>query len=722
MIETFTLWNSAGLRDTTFSTSAKINFFDSQFPNAKFSIAAFVETHHKDAFDYAHELGQYQQTHQILHSPVNNETHSGVIILISKDYQIISRNEAIPGRLFNVKLTKNNKSLNVSVFYGPQWGKMNKDEISKVLEKFLPLHDHHENNIIMGDFNFVDFDIDKGKKMSSKDHIINPLWGNFTSEKSVLDPFRTQCPRKKLYSFVSPQGKSRGDRVYVSEHNIATIKNMHYINSPFPTSHKILTFDLHSEPEIGSTSFKMNSSVLDDKNYKKEIEEVVADLQDMNIENSVDWWDLFITVVVGVTISYTKRKARIKRDLKTFLLKRINLLDELDSFSSPQALQYKYYKSRLDDIIQYEIKGHEIRTKGLPKYELNEPDISTYSKFEKRFQSKGVIHQLADEKGKIHSDTHSLLKTTEEYYTKLFQKSRTNTTKQKLLLRNINKKLSAIDTQKLDEPLTLEEVEKALLSLENGKSPGPDGLTAEFYKKFWYLIKERYLSYVNQAKISGFREYRNQSSTTLVYKRKGEVYKLDYYRPIALINVDLKILTKTLSNRLRSVLPSIIHYSQTAVDKRRIDHTVHMIRDLVDLINKDDAEGALIFLDQEKAFDRVEHDFLFKTLSAFGIGDSFIDWLKVLYANATTRIKVNGFYTQSIPLTRGLRQGCPLSPSLYVLVIEIFALQLRLNPNIVGFRINGEKIVSMHYADDATIVIMQNRCFKEVIKEIKDYE
>ena len=168
------------------------------------------------------------------------------------------------------------------------------------------------------------------------------------------------------------------------------------------------------------------------------------------------------------------------------------------------------------------------------------------------------------------------------------------------------------------------------------------------------MIKNRFLSYINQAKVTGFRDYRNQSSTTIVYKRKGEVYKLDYYRPIALINVDLKILTKTLSNRLRSVLPSIIQHSQTAVDNRRIDHTVHMIRDLIDHINKDNSEGALIFLDQEKAFDRVEHDFLFKTMSAFGIGDSFINWLKVLYANATTRIKVNGFYTKPIPLTRGL--------------------------------------------------------------------
>ena len=69
-----------------------------------------------------------------------------------------------------------------------------------------------------------------------------------------------------------------------------------------------------------------------------------------------------------------------------------------------------------------------------------------------------------------------------------------------------------------------------------------------------------------------------------------------------------------------------------------------------------------------------------------------------------------------------MRQGCPLSALLYVLVIEVLAMQLRLNPNVVGFTVGGEKIISAHYMDDATIIIKQNRCFKEVIKELKEYE
>ena len=137
------------------------------------------------------------------------------------------------------------------------------------------------------------------------------------------------------------------------------------------------------------------------------------------------------------------------------------------------------------------------------------------------------------------------------------------------------------------------------------------------------------------------------------------------------------------------MLPSIIHFTQTAVDGRKID----MLRDFIQLTNIEN-----IFLDKEKAFDRVNHEFSCKTMKAFGIGPAFIHWVRQMYSNATTRVKV---LSENIPLRRGVRQGCPLSPLLYVLIIEILALQFRNNPDIVGFTVGGEKIISMHYADDA---------------------
>ena len=158
------------------------------------------------------------------------------------------------------------------------------------------------------------------------------------------------------------------------------------------------------------------------------------------------------------------------------------------------------------------------------------------------------------------------------------------------------------------------------------------------------------------------------------------------------------------------------------MDGRRIDHTVHLLRDLINLSNQENLEAAFIFLDQEKAFDRVDHQFLHKTMNAFGIGKNFIQWVQQIYSTAVTRVKMNGFLSDPIPYGRGVRQGDPLSFLLYILTIELFALQIRANQNIVGFTVGGEKIVSMHYADDTTISITQNRCFKEVIKDIALYE
>ena len=341
---------------------------------------------------------------------------------------------------------------------------------------------------------------------------------------------------------------------------------------------------------------------------------------------------------------------------------------------------------------------------------------------EKRYQKSNIIFELKDKQGKIKSDKESMMRIVQEYFKKLYTPTKTNRIKQQQLLKNIDKKISQTDKNTLDAPLTDEELQRATRGLNENKSPPLDGITAEFYKEYWYLLKDEYREYINAAKQNSFGKHRNTSVTILIYKNKGENNELDYYRGVSLINVDLKVLTKTLTDRLKHILPSIIHKSQTAVERRRIDHTIHMIRDLIDLAEKEESQAAFIFLDQKNAFDRVEHQFLFEVMEAFGFGEQFITWIKVLYANAYTKVKVNGHLTEEIPIRRGLRQGCTLSMLLYILVIEILALQLRKNPNIIGFQVGGEKIISMHYADDATITITQNRCFKEVIKDLMDYE
>ena len=167
-------------------------------------------------------------------------------MLISTDYEIIGKSDPLPGRILNVRFTKLKKGLNLTIFYGPMKKKMKKDEIADVLGKFNGLHNPHGSNIILGDFNFVDFDIDKGKKMTGKDQMIKPIWEHFLDRNALVDPFRWQCPNKRIYSFTSTQGKSRGDRLYISEANLSAVKNFRYINTPFQTAHKIMTFNFQT--------------------------------------------------------------------------------------------------------------------------------------------------------------------------------------------------------------------------------------------------------------------------------------------------------------------------------------------------------------------------------------------------------------------------------------------------------------------------------------------
>ena len=135
--------------------------------------------------------------------------------------------------------------------------------------------------------------------------------------------------------------------------------------------------------------------------------------------------------------------------------------------------------------------------------------------------------------------------------------------------------------------------------MENNKSPGLDGLSTNF-------------SLSQQRRV-----------ITLLFK-KGDRTKLQNWRPITLLSTDYKILTKALSNRLKQVLPYIIHTDQTAcIPGQTINDNLRLIQDAITYANETNKPLALITIDQLKAFDRVSHTFLFKALEKFGFGPNF---------------------------------------------------------------------------------------------------
>ena len=189
-----------------------------------------------------------------------------------------------------------------------------------------------------------------------------------------------------------------------------------------------------------------------------------------------------------------------------------------------------------------------------------------------------------------------------------------------------------------------------------------------------------------------------------------------------MLNTELKILAKILANRLQIVLGRLIGPEQTSCVKgRSIQDNLHLIRTIIE---KAAGKVALIKLDQNKAFDRVDHRFLGAVLKVAGFGQDFRSWIKLLYTNPSSIVEVNGVRSEPFRLTRSVRQGCPLSPMLYILALEPFLRQIKANPVLGGLTLPGCNTPVTHtaYVDDVTLAVTNEAEIKEVDKEIQKYE
>ena len=209
---------------------------------------------------------------------------------------------------------------------------------------------------------------------------------------------------------------------------------------------------------------------------------------------------------------------------------------------------------------------------------------------------------------------------------------------------------------------------------------------------------------------------------TLIPKEDSDESLLSNWRPITLLNVDYKIASKVIAKRIERVLPYLIHPDQTGFMKGRyIGQNIRLINDILRQTELQKIPGILLLLDFQKAFDTLDWSFIQKTLDLFNFGNVIKRWITTFYKNSESCVMNNGFCTNNFKLSRGVRQGCPLSPYLFILAAEVLATKVRQEQSVKGLNIFGNEFKISQFADDTSALCDSLSSVKNLIGIVDEF-
>ena len=309
-----------------------------------------------------------------------------------------------------------------------------------------------------------------------------------------------------------------------------------------------------------------------------------------------------------------------------------------------------------------------------------------------------------------------------KYYESLYKKEKFSENVQNWFLGFVEKKLDENDCKILESNVNDKEIYEAIMDMKHNKSPGIDGLPIEFYCKFWSIIRPEICEIIKNM-VNGTNLQENQRKAILVLIHKdGELSHLKNWRPISLICADVKVVAKILAKRLRNVMDKIVSKKQFCVQGRTIIDSTVNIRDIIYNSNEMNISGAVINLDWEKAFDRVDWSLLTKTMYKIGFPIKIANWINNLYNGIQSTCLVNGFLSKPFNIERGIRQGCPLSMIVYVLFQESLYNAIEKSNIILPPKTKGEGRKIIGYADDTSGFVKDDDGILELFHIINKFE
>ncbi|XP_057452893.1 uncharacterized protein LOC130744751 [Lotus japonicus] len=311
--------------------------------------------------------------------------------------------------------------------------------------------------------------------------------------------------------------------------------------------------------------------------------------------------------------------------------------------------------------------------------------------------------------GEWHSENDVLVREVQAYFQNLF--ARDHNIGEAMLHHDVFPSLSDVHRNKLMVPVTKDEVRKALMSMKPYTAPGPDGFQPFFFKKYWEFVGDDLWTVVRNAFNEGSAD-RNLMETLIVLIPKVDTPStIKEFRPISLCNVTYKLITKVIVNRVRPFLNRLIGPMQSSfLPGRGTTDNVFLAQEIMHYMNSScSRKGSLAFkIDLEKAYDSVSWSFLRETLDMFGFPNALRDLIMCCVTSSRLSILWNGARLPAFSPGRGLRQGDPLSPYLFVMCMERLSVQIHQLVNSGDWKPirvspRGPPISHLLFADDVLL-------------------
>ena len=382
--------------------------------------------------------------------------------------------------------------------------------------------------------------------------------------------------------------------------------------------------------------------------------------------------------------------------------KRCKLISKIQNGSFDDQ-DLKHFHQTRQDLNRLEIEEEKFALKSHKKllFHTQQGNSEALKTWFSNGNSMNNIHNLRLKNGSVTTSTNSILNEFESHFTDLYKNVRTEGSNDwitKFAERN------QIDPNNLPVgQITEQEVLTCIGKLNSRSSPGVDGITSNFYKVFRKDIAPLLTHVYNKCTLGGQLTEGFELSVLKLIPKKDFSISVNDFRPISLLNTDLKILSHILAERLKNCLEDVIMKHQFAYLRgRQINTPLRLLNRLMK--RKLRYNDCIVNLDFSKAFDRIDRSFFLELLMKIGLDSFTLKAISCMYRRTSSFVEVNGYLSRSITIERGVRQGCPLSALLFILSIEPLLQQIQSSQFLKSF--NNQRVSA--YADDITCYIKQS--------------